>query len=51
VVKGPETGAAASVGSVAVTLSDHLKSGQRLALQNRPMEDAGTQVFYPITGC
>ncbi len=32
-------------------LSDHLKSGQRLSLQNRPMEDAGTQVFYPITGC
>ena len=27
-------------------LSDHFKSGQRLSLQNRPMEGAGTKLLY-----
>lgn len=30
------------------SLSDHFKSGQRLSLQNRPREGAGTFMFYPV---
>jgi len=34
-----------------VHLSGHIKSGQRWSEQNRPTEVAGTQLFYPASGC
>src|SRR5579872_22139 len=32
-------------------LSGHRKSGQRWSPENRPTEVAGTQLFYPASGC